>query len=69
MALLAFGQPAAPAFPERLQEFPAGQFVNITSIDPAIQNSYSHQASFEIERQVGSKTTISAGYNGSAVSI
>ena len=62
VALLAYGQPGAPVFPERLQEFPTGQFVNITTIDPSIQNSYSHQTSFELERQIGSATTISAGY-------
>jgi hypothetical protein len=62
VALLTFGQSGAPVFPERLQEFPTGQFVNITTIDPSIQNSYSHQASFEVERQIGRATTISAGY-------
>lgn len=62
VALLAFGQPGAPVFPARLQEFPSGQFVNITTIDPAIQSSYSHQASFEVEQQFGSGTTVSAGY-------
>ena len=62
MALLAFGQPAAPIFPQRLDAFPDGQFVNISTIDPNIQNSYAHQASFEIERQLGRATTVSAGY-------
>jgi hypothetical protein len=62
VALLAFGQPGAPVFPERLPEFPAGQFVNVTTIDPGIKNSYAHQAGFEVERQVGRATTISAGY-------
>jgi hypothetical protein len=61
-ALLAFGQPGAPVFPQRLDVFPEGQFVNISTIDPSIQNSYAHQASFEIERQIGRRATVSAGY-------
>ena len=64
VALLAFGQPGAPVFPQRLDAFPDGQFVNISTIDPYIQNSYAHQASFEIERQLGRGTTVSADMRG-----
>jgi hypothetical protein len=62
VALLSFGQPGAPVFPQRLTSFPEGQYINITAIDPRIENSYTHQASFEIERQIASGTTITAGY-------
>jgi hypothetical protein len=62
VALLAFGQHGAPVFPQRLDAFPEGQFVNISTIDPSIENSYAHQASFEIEHQILPGTTVSAGY-------
>jgi hypothetical protein len=62
VALVAYGQPGAPVFPQRLDVFPEGQFVNISTIDPSIENSYTHQASFEIERRLLPGTTVSAGY-------
>ena len=61
-ALLAYGQPGAPAFPTRLADFPAGQYVNITTIDPRIGNSYAHQAGLQVDRSLGRATTLSAGY-------
>jgi hypothetical protein len=36
--------------------------VNLTTMDRRIQNAYSRQGSIEIEREVGGRTTISAGY-------
>lgn len=62
VALLSFGQTGAPAFPFQAAAFPPGLYINITSIDPNIQNSYAHQASFQVERQFGSALSISAGY-------
>jgi hypothetical protein len=62
VALLAFGEPGAPAFPQQLSWFPTGQYINVTTIDRSIQNSYSHQAGFQIERQVGRGTFLSLGY-------
>lgn len=62
VALLSFGQPGAPVFPQQFAGFPEGQFINITTIDPGIENSYSHQASFQLERQIGSRMTVAAGY-------
>lgn len=59
--MLAFGQTGAPVFPQQLSSFPAGLYVNISTIDPNIANSYSHQASLQIERQAG-RSTFSAGY-------
>lgn len=61
-AVLQFGQPAAPVFPAQLAEFPSGTLISISTIDPNIQNSYTHQASFQIEREIGSWLTVSAGY-------
>ena len=61
-ALLAFGQAGAPVFPSQLTAFPAGQYINISTIDPRIENSYSHQAGVQIERTVGAHTVIGAGY-------
>jgi hypothetical protein len=62
VALLAFGQAGAPVFPQQLTAFPPGQFINISTIDPHIANSYSHQASLQVERQIGRSTTVSVGY-------
>jgi hypothetical protein len=56
LALLAFGQAGAPTFPQALTAFPPGQYINITTIDPSIRSSYSHQANFQIERRVGAAT-------------
>ena len=61
VALLAFGQTGAPAFPQQLSSFPNGLYVNVSTMDPDIANSYSHQAGLQIERQVGS-STLSVGY-------
>ncbi|MEJ7606379.1 MAG: TonB-dependent receptor, partial [Bryobacteraceae bacterium] len=62
VALVSFGQPGAPVFPQQLSSFPAGQYISITTIDPNIENSYAHQASFQVEREVGSALSLSAGY-------
>lgn len=62
VALLSFGQEGAPAFPSQLPAFPSGQYINITTIDFNIQNSYSQQASLQIEKQFGSALSVSAGY-------
>src|SRR5262249_47634152 len=56
-------QAGAPAFPAILNAaVPSGALVNFTTIDPRLQNAYSDQGSVEIERQIGSKSTISASY-------
>lgn len=61
LALVVFGQAGAPVFPQALAAFPTGQYTNITTIDPSIRSSYSHQANFQIERQIGA-TTFTIGY-------
>ncbi|MCW5976654.1 MAG: TonB-dependent receptor [Bryobacteraceae bacterium] len=62
VALLSFGQAGAPAFPFQAEAFPPGLNINITTIDPRIQNSYAHQAGFQIERRLGAGLSVSAGY-------
>ncbi len=61
VALLSFGQTGAPAFPFQAAVFPEGQFINITTIDRNIQNSYAQQANIEIERRFGA-LELTAGY-------
>jgi hypothetical protein len=63
VALVNFGQAGAPVFPNVLPAYPTGVLTAITTIDPNIQESYSHQAGIEIERQVGKATSLSVGYN------
>ena len=41
---------------------PSVTLVNLTTMDRDIQNAYSRQASFEMERQVGRSSTMSVGY-------
>ena len=57
-------QTGAPAFPNILagNALPAGVLVNFSTMNPHMQNAYSEQGSFEIERQLGSKATVSAAY-------
>jgi len=62
VAVLSFGQPGAPAFPNTLPVFPDGLVASITTIDPGIDNSYSQQANLQIERELSPSTSISAGY-------
>ncbi len=62
VAVLAFGQPGAPAFPSTLAEFPPNVLVSITTIDPNIKNAYSRQASLQVERELWPSTSLSVGY-------
>jgi hypothetical protein len=61
VALLSFGQAGAPVFPFQAPAFPDGQFINITTIDRNIQNSYAQQAGLEIERRFGA-LELTGGY-------
>jgi hypothetical protein len=57
------GQASAPAFPAILAApVPQVTLVNFTTMDPHLRNAYSRQANAEVERQLGSRTTVSAGY-------
>ena len=56
-------QTAAPRFPNVLPgPVPLVTLVNLTTMDPHMQNAHSTQASVEIEHQIGTSTTVSAGY-------
>jgi hypothetical protein len=57
-------QPGAPVFPNILSLQPATLPTkpNITRIDPEIESSYSHQANFQIERELPGNAVISVGY-------
>ena len=58
-------QSGAPVFPNIVpagSALPAGVLVNFTTMQPNMQNAYSEQGSFEIEQQIGSRGTITAGF-------
>lgn len=56
-------QAAAPVFPAILdQPVPLVTLVNLTTMDPQIQNARSTQAAFEVEQQIGDTATVSVGY-------
>jgi hypothetical protein len=60
---LAPTQAGAPVFPNILPAVvPSVTLVSFTTMDRHLQNAYSRQASVEIERQVGSRSTVSVGY-------
>jgi hypothetical protein len=56
-------QAGAPVFPNILgAAVPLVTLVNLTTMNPSLQNAYSRQASVEVERQIGGRGTFSAGY-------
>ncbi|HEV7892328.1 MAG TPA: carboxypeptidase regulatory-like domain-containing protein [Pyrinomonadaceae bacterium] len=62
VAVLSFGQPGAPAFPNVLPSFPSNLLVSVTTIDPEIRSAYSQQSSLQVERELSNSTTLSVGY-------
>jgi hypothetical protein len=62
VAVLSFGQPGAPLFPRVLDGFPSGLLASVTTIDPRVKNSYSEQASLQIERELPGHASLSVGY-------
>ena len=63
VAVLSFGQPGAPAFPNVLSAFPSGLLTNVTTVVPTIQEGYSHQAAVEVERQLWETASLRVGFN------
>ena len=60
---LAPTQAGAPVFPNILAApVPLVTLVNLTTMDPHMQNASSDQASLEVEQQLGERFTVSAGY-------
>ncbi|MEP7117471.1 MAG: TonB-dependent receptor, partial [Acidobacteriota bacterium] len=58
------GQAGAPAFPGILPApVPSVTLFSLTTMQPDLQNAYSRQASLEVERQIGTFGTASAGYS------
>jgi hypothetical protein len=57
-------QTGAPVFPNILNSLtlPAGVLFNFTTMRRDMQNAYSEQGSFEIEHQLSTRSTVSAGY-------
>ncbi len=55
-------QAGAPVFPAILSAPPAAGLLNFTTMDPNMRNGYSIQGNVEFEQQLGSATTVSAGY-------
>jgi hypothetical protein len=57
-------QAGAPVFPNILSSLtlPPGVLFNFSTMDRRLQNAYSEQGSFEIEQQLGSRSSFSAGY-------
>lgn len=61
-AVLSFGEAGAPAFPGTLRAFPADTLTSISTIDPRIQDPSSVQTAVTVERALGAKGSIEAGY-------
>lgn len=55
-------QSGAPVFPDILTTSPSAVLVNFSTMDPNMQNAYSAQTSVEVEQQLGSRSTLSVGY-------
>ena len=56
-------QAGAPLFPAVLPAaVPSTTLVNFTTMDRALENAYSRQASVEFEQQLGARTTVSLAY-------
>ena len=62
VAAFSFGQAGAPVFPNVAAAFPTGFLPSITTIDSDINTAYTQQASLQIERELSSNTSLSAGY-------
>jgi hypothetical protein len=56
-------QTGAPVFPNVLSDVvPSITLVNLTTMDRGIENAHSRQASLEVERQIGERSTFGVGY-------
>ena len=55
-------QNGAPVFPNILASTPPAVLANFSTMDRNMRNAYSTQTSLEIEQQIGSRSTLSVGY-------
>jgi hypothetical protein len=62
VAVLSFGETAAPLFPGVLQAFPSTTLTAIAAIDPDVDSPRSEQLGVQIERAIGPAVTMSAAY-------
>jgi hypothetical protein len=62
LAVLPFGQAGAPVFPEVLPAFPADVLTGVTTIDPSIRHARTTQASVQVERELGSRSSLAVTY-------
>ena len=58
------GQAGAPAFPSILNSLtlPPGVLFNFSTMQKNMQNAYSEQGNFDIEQQLGARSTLEVGY-------
>jgi hypothetical protein len=63
VAQLSFGQIGSPVFPVVLPSFPSGLLITTTTINPAIEDGHSEQASVAVERAIGQRLSLTAGYS------
>jgi len=62
VAVLSFGEPRAPVFPAVLEGFPAGVLTAVTTIDPGVRDARTAQATLQLEREVGTRSTVALSY-------
>jgi carboxypeptidase family protein/TonB-dependent receptor-like protein len=64
VAVMPFGTPGAPSFPDTLGAFPSGLLASITTVDPAIENARAWQWSGQVERALSPSAALAVGYLG-----
>ena len=62
-AQLSFGQIGSPVFPSVLPSFPPDVLIATTTINPAIEDGHSAQASVEVDRAIGQRLAATVGYS------
>ena len=64
VAVMPFGTPGAPSFPETLEAFPAGLLASVTTVDPGIENARAWQWNGQVERALSAGSALAVGYLG-----
>jgi len=64
VAVVPFGTPGAPVYPQVMTAFPEGLLTAITSMDEGIETGESWQTSLQVEREVSRWLSASVGYIG-----
>jgi len=63
VAVVSFGEAAAPVFPDVLAAFPTTVLTSITTIDPHVQDGRTEQYSVQVERALGPFAAATVGYS------